>query len=124
MTYRDPERERKRKVQAQRRRTNPETQWYRDPAWRQARREYLIDHPVCVECGATSSVVDHIEPHRGDRDKFWDSTNWRPLCKPCHDSKTCRQDGGFGNAPKPDMGPTGADGFPISDAHPWRGGKG
>ena len=33
-------------------------------------------------------VVDHIEPHRGDKIKFWDRGNWQPLCKDCHDRKT------------------------------------
>lgn len=27
---------------------------------------------------------------------MWDECNWQPLCKPCHDSKTAREDGGFG----------------------------
>jgi len=42
-------------------------------------------------------VVDHIVPHRGDRALFWDTSNWQPLCKPHHDAKTAREDGGFGN---------------------------
>lgn len=24
---------------------------------------------------------------------FWDEANWQPLCKPCHDQKTAREDG-------------------------------
>jgi 5-methylcytosine-specific restriction protein A len=42
-------------------------------------------------------VVDHIIPHKGDKDLFWDSNNWQPLCKTCHDEKTAREDGAFGN---------------------------
>lgn len=30
---------------------------------------------------------------------MWDSANWQPLCKHCHDAKTAREDGGFGRAP-------------------------
>ncbi|WP_456243258.1 HNH endonuclease [Thermacetogenium phaeum] len=35
-------------------------------------------------------------PHKGDRQLFWDESNWQALCKPCHDSKTAREDGGWG----------------------------
>jgi 5-methylcytosine-specific restriction protein A len=48
--------------------------------------------------GAT--VVDHIIPHKGDMGLFWDKANWQSLCKPCHDSKTRLEDGGFGNVPR------------------------
>ena len=33
-----------------------------------------------------ATVVDHIEPHRGDQVLFWDTANWQPLCKVHHDS--------------------------------------
>jgi 5-methylcytosine-specific restriction endonuclease McrA len=42
-------------------------------------------------------IVDHIVPHKGDQTLFWDRANWRPMAKACHDSKTAREDGGFGN---------------------------
>jgi 5-methylcytosine-specific restriction protein A len=45
-------------------------------------------------------VVDHIIPHRGDQALFWDEENWQPLCLVCHNAKTAREDGGFGNQPK------------------------
>jgi 5-methylcytosine-specific restriction protein A len=51
----------------------------------------------CKECGAMAREVDHIQPHRNEEALFWDQTNWQPLCKPCHSSKTAREDGGFGN---------------------------
>ena len=79
--------------------------------WRQARAGYLRKHPLCVDCcgelglsGSTEAVlheciergvtlpfavvVDHIEPHRGDMERFWDRTNWQALCKRHHDIKT------------------------------------
>ena len=70
-------------------------------AWQKARKHYLLAHPLCREHEskgeiAAANVVDHIIPHRGDKDRFWDSTNWQPLCKPCHDRKTATEDGGFG----------------------------
>lgn len=76
--------------------------WYSDRTWRRTRLNYLREHPLCVKClekdklvGA--EVVDHIEPHKGDRKLFWDRTNWQSLCKQCHDRKTVTEDGGFGN---------------------------
>ena len=41
-------------------------------------------------------IVDHIIPHRGDLEMFWNQLNHQALCKRCHDSKTAREDGGFG----------------------------
>ena len=46
--------------------------------------------------GQQMAVVDHIIPHKGDKVLFWDRSNWQPLCKTCHDTKTAREDGGFG----------------------------
>lgn len=72
--------------------------------WRQARAQFLREHPLC-ECSecrgrrvTASTVVDHIVPHRGDPLLFWDTTNWQAMAKTCHDRKTAREDGGFGNA--------------------------
>ena len=64
-----------------------------DSRWRKARRHYLMRNPLCVEClgnGRTTAaiVVDHIVDHKGDQRIFWDESNWRALCKPCHDTKT------------------------------------
>lgn len=33
-------------------------------------------------------MADHIVPHRGDRELFWNLQKWQPLCKDCHDRKT------------------------------------
>lgn len=70
--------------------------------WKKARAIYLWANSLCVmhlKQGETvaASVVDHIEPHKGDASIFWDRTNWQSLCKPCHDRKTAMHDGGFGN---------------------------
>ena len=46
---------------------------------------------------AVAKVTDHIIPHKRDMKLFWDRNNWQPLCKPCHDTKTAREDGGFGH---------------------------
>jgi 5-methylcytosine-specific restriction enzyme A len=65
--------------------------------WRKARAGYLAQHPICLRCGDIATVVDHIKPHKGDMTLFWDVGNWQPLCKTCHDRKTVKEDGGFGN---------------------------
>lgn len=65
--------------------------------WQKARAGYLRKHPLCVMCereGRTTiaTVVDHIKPHGGDKELFWDSSNWQALCKECHNSTKRRQE--------------------------------
>lgn len=55
-----------------------------DGKWAKERAAYLAVHTRCVRCNAPSTVVDHIVPHRGDRQLFWSRSNWQPLCTPCH----------------------------------------
>lgn len=64
--------------------------------WQRARLMYLREHPLCVEClksnvVCAASVVDHIEPHKGDMELFWDEDNWQSLCKRHHDKKTGKE---------------------------------
>lgn len=69
-----------------------------DARWRAAREVYLAAHPLCVECKkqgrlTPARVVDHIVPHRGDQQLFWDESNWQSLCDftspfDCHGAKT------------------------------------
>jgi 5-methylcytosine-specific restriction enzyme A len=65
--------------------------------WRKARAGYLAQHPTCARCGDIATVVDHIKLRNGNMTLFWDVHNWQPLCKPCHDCKTVKEDGGFEN---------------------------
>ncbi|KQP35870.1 HNH endonuclease [Pseudorhodoferax sp. Leaf274] len=80
--------------------------------WQRARGFFLQRNPLCCFCHAVgrveiATVVDHIRPHNGDMQLFWDRTNWQPLCKPCHDSTKKRMENG-GFAPKA----VGLDGWP------------
>lgn len=75
--------------------------------WDKARKVFLAEHPTCecAECKASgnplaANVVDHIIPHRGDMKLFWDRNNWQAMNKRCHDKKTARENGGFGNMVK------------------------
>jgi 5-methylcytosine-specific restriction protein A len=43
-------------------------------------------HPVCLGCEAigqvrATEVTDHVEPHKGDMVKFWNSEQWQPACQ-------------------------------------------
>jgi 5-methylcytosine-specific restriction protein A len=65
--------------------------------WRKLRKLFLQKNPLCHKCKqdgkyVEATVVDHIEPHRGDDKLMWDENNWQSLCKPCHDSKTGKYD--------------------------------
>jgi 5-methylcytosine-specific restriction protein A len=69
--------------------------------WRKARLMFLKRSPLCVHCHergeyTPATDVDHIIPHRGDREKFWDVSNWQPLCKSCHTIKSIKEDGRWG----------------------------
>lgn len=70
--------------------------------WQKYRENYLKQHPLCVKCLeegkiTIATVVDHITPHKGDIVLFWRVENHQALCKRCHDIKTVKEDGGFGN---------------------------
>ncbi|MGI2024848.1 HNH endonuclease [Shewanella glacialipiscicola] len=59
--------------------------------WQKARETFLSRHPLCCFCEqkgkiTAATVVDHKTPHQGDQALFWDTNNWQPLCKLCHDS--------------------------------------
>lgn len=65
--------------------------------WQKASKVFLHSHPLCESCKAKgrytkATVVDHIIPHRGNRELFWNRDNWQALCKQCHDRKTMTED--------------------------------
>lgn len=73
--------------------------------WRKARKRFLALNPLCVICEregkiTEANVVDHIIPHKGDMELFWDEDNWQSLCTRHHNEKTAREDGGYGNRKK------------------------
>ena len=79
--------------------------WYQTRQWKERRLAFLQEHPFCVDCIkeerplhlSTANTVDHIVPHRGDEQLFWDESNWQPMCGEHHSRKTASEDGGFGN---------------------------
>lgn len=62
--------------------------------WEIASLAFRKAHPICAidgpRCEHAATLVDHIVPHRGDAELFWDVSNWQSACKPCHDAKTGR----------------------------------
>lgn len=91
---------------------------YKTARWKALRKNQLSAHPLCRYCqqlgkviGAT--VVDHIEPHKGDPELFHDPDNLQSLCKGCHDRHKQRQEHRGVLA--------GGDekGFPADPRHHW-----
>lgn len=82
---------------AARRRSAEYHSWYSLPLWTDdLRPAQLLREPFCRECArrgvrTRATVVDHVQPHRGDWNKFIDRGNLQSLCKNCHDRKTARE---------------------------------
>ena len=74
-------------------------------AWRKARKAWIIRHPLCAICGQPATDVDHIIPHRGNRELFWDSSNWQSLCHECHSKKSYTERHSTGRKKIPEADP-------------------
>lgn len=60
-----------------------------------------------------ATVVDHIKPHKGDSQLFWDQDNWQSLCKTHHDStKQAEEKSGVIRGGK-------INGEPLDPSHHW-----
>ena len=62
--------------------------------WRKIRARQLMDEPLCRHCRANGRItaaneVDHIDGDSTNNPS--DGSNWQSLCKPCHSSKTARE---------------------------------
>ena len=73
-----------------------------DRRWRKERGQFLYENPLCATCleegkVTAATTVDHIIPHHGEYQLFWDKTNWQSLCTYHHNEKTAKEDGAFGN---------------------------
>lgn len=69
---------------------------YKTARWQKLRKRVLSEHPLCAECErqgriAPATVTDHIIPHKGNLELFWDEGNLQSLCKSCHDRKTAKE---------------------------------
>lgn len=85
--------------------------------WRKRRDRQLSLDPLCAIClkvGRTTAatVADHIVPHKGDLDLFWNG-ELQSLCASCHSKhKQAQEKGGL-------LPGCGVDGVPLDDNHPW-----
>ena len=78
----------------------PSSQRGYDARWRIVRDAQLFDFPLCALCrkkgrATSATCVDHLVPVLVNPDLIYDLDNLQSLCKPCHDRKTAREDGGF-----------------------------
>lgn len=88
---------------------------YKTPEWRRIRGEQLRIEPFCRMCAdlgivTPATVCDHVDPHRGDRVKFFGGP-FQSLCKPHHDSTKKREEAA-GKVIGCD-----ADGWPLDPRH-------
>lgn len=74
--------------------------WYSSRKWRAIRERLLTRSPYCIYClkrdgrVEAATVADHIIPHKGNKELFWDENNLQSLCKQCHDSDKAREESG------------------------------
>lgn len=94
---------------------------YSTTRWRNLRAAVLREHPLCQRHLRFSppryvpaTVVHHLEPHRGDRDKFFGGP-LEALCKACHDGAVQAAEA-RGLAYDEDIN---ASGLPVDPAHPF-----
>jgi len=71
--------------------------WYKTPEWKALRWEVLVqEHFTCRRCAhvgeSREMVADHVQPHRGDRELFFDRQNLQCLCAGCHNSDKQREE--------------------------------
>ena len=72
---------------------------YRTKRWRDVLRPWTLQmNPFCVTCLAIgretpTAEIDHVVPHEGDADLFFDRGNLQGLCYRCHVLKTKREVG-------------------------------
>ena len=67
--------------------------------WHKERKKFLAENPWCSEClkrgiYTPATEVDHVKPHKGNQELFWDRSNWDSKCKSCHSRKTRLEDMG------------------------------
>lgn len=90
---------------------------YKSAAWRKGRLIFLRQHPLCQRCMAkgivtAATVVNHVVPHKGNLQRFFDQGNWEAICAPHHDRDAQSEERrGYSTE-------VGLDGFPTDPKHP------
>jgi 5-methylcytosine-specific restriction protein A len=95
-------------------------QWsafYNTARWQRLRKHQLREHPVCAFClqrgqVVPAVVVDHIEPHKGDWNRFC-LGKLQSLCEVCHNGRKREIElRGY-------CTDVGLDGYPLDPNHPF-----
>lgn len=71
----------------------PWRKWYKTKQWYELRKRiFLRDRFTCqepdcrkLEFDSSLLVAHHVKAHKGSPKLFWDESNIRTACKPCHD---------------------------------------
>ncbi|MFG6083908.1 HNH endonuclease [Paracoccus litorisediminis] len=71
--------------------------WYKTAEWQRLRWSCISAALfTCARChrveDSPALVADHVVPHRGARDLFFDPANLQCLCKACHDGAKQREE--------------------------------
>ena len=65
---------------------------YNSREWKAYTRQFKFDNPICEQCKKRPSyATDHVRPHGGDLELFWNPLNHQALCKTCHRAKSQRE---------------------------------
>ena len=77
--------------------TVPWRRWYRLARWSNLRKIVLAEEPYCARCAAEgivkpSDTVNHIRPHKGDFELFWDRDNLEGVCASHHSGDIQREE--------------------------------
>lgn len=95
---------------------------YWTPLWKGIRRKQLSREPFCRYCAeqgleTRARYADHIIPHRGDPNLFFDDNNLQSLCETHHNATKQSEE-----IRQVRHGCT-IDGFPLDPEHHWNGGN-
>ena len=72
-------------------RRNANSTFYKSAAWRKLRGMFIRTNPVCIVCGRTGAVVDHIVRVNDNPDLALAWDNLQTMCHTCHNSKSGRE---------------------------------
>jgi 5-methylcytosine-specific restriction enzyme A len=97
-----------------------------DARWRRESKAFLAraENALCVYCKRRGFLkearqVDHIIPHRGDLDLFWNRKNWQGLCQKCGAEKSAREQTSYRTGKPVVAKGCGPDGMPLDPNHGW-----
>lgn len=76
-------------------RDNSNDSFYNSRGWRNLRKNFLINNPLCVACDTIgvvtiATVADHIQPINRGGERL-DVANLQPMCARCHNSKSANE---------------------------------